>query len=47
MKLDFSRQAFIEAAVHVLVAALAATLHGMTSPEIQADTPKNAVQTVA
>lgn len=47
MRLDFSKAAFIEAAVHLTIAALAATLHGMTSPEIQADGPVNAVQTLA
>lgn len=47
MRLDFSKRAFIEAAVHLTIAALAATLHQTTWPEMLTDEPQNACEAVA
>lgn len=42
MRLDFSRAAFIEAVLHLTIAALAASLSGASYPEILGDDPEQA-----
>lgn len=46
MRLDFSRQAFTEALLHLALWAAASSLAETSWPEIQSDTPRNSVQTV-
>jgi len=46
MKLDFSRQGFVEALIHVLIMAAAASLHSGHEHDVKTDVPAKAAQWV-